>query len=71
LFCPSHAQSKEALGKYSKLYQHIKYKKGGRDCLINIYKVDFKNCTMSYPMFIKNGDKTEQYRFFVQEQMIS
>ncbi len=64
LSCLSLAQSKEALQKYisnNLSYQHIKYKTGGKESQLSIHQIDFKDCTMSYPIFIKKGDKTERF----------
>lgn len=64
LSCLSHAQSKQALQKYisDKLsYQHIQYNTAEKKCLVNIYQIEFKDCTMSYPIFIKKGNKTERF----------
>ncbi|TDP00714.1 hypothetical protein [Flavobacterium sp. 245] len=58
------AQSKEMLEKYisdNLSYQHIKYKTAGQESQISIYQIEIKNCTMSYPVFIKKGDKTERF----------
>ena len=60
----SQAQSKETLQKYisdNLSYQHIQYKTAGKKCLVNIYQIEFKDCTMSYPIFIKKGNKTERF----------
>nr|WP_315153385.1 hypothetical protein [uncultured Flavobacterium sp.] len=60
----SHAQSKEALEKHlinSLSYQHIKYKTGGKESYISVHQIEFKDCTMSYPIFIKKGNKTERF----------
>jgi hypothetical protein len=58
------AQSKETLQKYianALSYQHIKYKTSGKESQINIYQIEFKDCTVSYPIFIKKGNKTERF----------
>lgn len=60
----SQAQSKETLQKYiadNLSYQHIQYKTAEKKCLINIYQIEFKDCTMSYPIYIRKGDKTERF----------
>lgn len=60
----SHTQSKEVLEKYitnTLSYQHIKYKAEGKESQISIYQIGFKDCTMSYPILIKKGDKTERF----------
>lgn len=60
----SQAQSKESLQKYLKdnlSYQHIKHKTAGKESHISIYQIEFKDCAMSYPVFIKKGDKTERF----------
>jgi len=60
-----HAQSKETLKKHltnTLSYQHIKYKTAGKESQISIYQIEFKNCTMSYPIFIKKGNKTERFK---------
>lgn len=62
--CACQAQSKETLQKYlidNLSYQHIKYKVGAEESQVNIYKVEIKDCTMSYPLYIKKGDKTERF----------
>lgn len=58
------AQSKETLKKHlinTLSYQHIKYKTAGKESQISIYRIEFKNCTMSCPIFIKKGNKTERF----------
>src|SRR6218665_2329340 len=63
-FCTSRAQSKETYQKYisdNLSYKHLKYNIGENKCQISIYKIDFKDCTMSYPVFIKKENKTERY----------
>lgn len=42
-------------------YQHLKYKSEGKQSQINIYQVEIKNCTLSYPILIKKGNKTQRY----------
>lgn len=64
LSCLSLAQSKEVLEKHlanTLSYQHIKYNTGGKKSQISIYQIEFANCTMSYPIYIKKGDKTERF----------
>lgn len=58
------AQSKETFEKYitnTLSYQHIKYKTAGKESQISIYQIEFKDCTMSYPVFLKKGNKTERF----------
>ncbi|MCI9843367.1 hypothetical protein [Flavobacterium pectinovorum] len=58
------AQSKEVLQKHianTLSYQHIKYKTAGKESQRSIYQIEFKDCTMSYPIFIKKGNKTERF----------
>ena len=60
----SQAQSKEVLEKYianSLSYQHIQYNTGEKKSLLSIHQIKFKDCTMSYPIFIKTGDKIERF----------
>ena len=60
----SQAQSKEVLEKYianSLSYQHIQYSTAEKKCLLSIHQIKFSNCTMSYPIFIKTGDKIERF----------
>lgn len=60
----THGQSKETLEKYltnTLSYQRIKYKAEGKESRISIHQIEFKNCTMSYPIFIKKGDKIERF----------
>ena len=64
LSCLSQAQTKEELENYltkTLSYQHIQYKAEGKESQINIYQIEFKDCTLSYPIFIKKGDKTERF----------
>lgn len=65
LSCISYSQSKETLEKYlinTLSYQHIKYKTAGQESQISIHQIEFNNCTMSYPIFIKKGEKTERFK---------
>lgn len=62
--CTIQAQSKEILEKHltnSLSYQHIKYKTAGKESQISIHQIEIKNCSMSYPIFIKKGNKTERF----------
>ena len=64
LSCLVQAQSKEAIEKHitnTLSYQHIKYKIAGKESQIKIYQIEFNDCTMSYPIFIKKGNKTERF----------
>ena len=64
LSCISQAQSKEALEKYianTLSYQHLKYNTGAKKSLLSIHQIKFTHCTMSYPIFIKTGDKIERF----------
>ncbi len=61
-FCHTQAQSKEVFQKYisnNLSYQHIKA--GKKESQISIYQIEFKDCTMSYPIFIKKENKTERF----------
>lgn len=58
------AQSKEVLEKYityTLSYHHINYKEATGESQITIYKIEFKNCVMSYSIFKKNKNKTEHF----------
>lgn len=64
LSCLVQAQSKETLEKHitsTLSYQHIKYKTAGIESQISIHQIEIKNCSMSYPIFIKKGDRTERF----------
>jgi hypothetical protein len=56
------AQSKKALEKYilnTLSYQHINNK--ANESLINIYQIEFSQCTMNYSISRKNKNKIERY----------
>ncbi|AWK06366.1 hypothetical protein HYN56_19900 [Flavobacterium crocinum] len=58
------AQSKEALQKDISddlSYKHITYGIETKKSQISIYQIEFKDCVMSYPVFIKKENKTERY----------
>jgi hypothetical protein len=62
--CFSQAQSKETLEKHIQntlSYQHIKHKSSAKESQISIHQIEFNACTMSYPIFKKNGDQIERY----------
>lgn len=59
----SAAQSKEALQKDISdelSYRHITSTETKKS-QISIYQIEFKDCVMSYPVFIKKENKTERY----------
>lgn len=72
--CIGNAQSKEAIEKYisnTLSYQHINNKAIEKESQINIYQIEFAQCTMNYSISRKNKDKIENYVVRVSLRRIS
>jgi lipopolysaccharide export LptBFGC system permease protein LptF len=66
------AQSREALEKYisnTLSYQHINNKASGKESLINIYQIEFEQCTMNYLITRKNKNKNKIERYVVRANL--